>query len=205
MNVALKDIASLGRPLLAVAVVLAVCAGGVYYSNALLKRSRTDLTAAQGQLNEARKRVQQSGDERDMISAYVGPYTALVERGVVGEEQRLNWVDALREANNQAKLFGVEYEVLAQQPYAFATEVQAEGLPVQQSIMKLKLGLLYEDDLLTFFRALQAQGAGAFAVNQCMIERVSREATRPANAPTLRAECELAWITIAAPAAEGSS
>jgi hypothetical protein len=46
---------------------------------------------------------------------------------------------------------------------------------------------------------------GAFALNQCMIERVSREATRPSNAPTLRAECELAWITIAAPAPEGSS
>jgi hypothetical protein len=114
-------------------------------------------------------------------------------------------VDALREANNQAKLFGVEYEVLAQQPYSFAAEVQAGGLPVQQSLMKLKFGLLYEQDLLAFFRALQARSVGAFALNQCMIERVSREATRPSNAPTLRAECELAWITIAAPAPEGSS
>ena len=205
MDFSLKDITSLGQPLLAVAVVLALSAGGVYYTDKLLKQGRKDLAAAQGQLEEARKRVQRSGDERDMISAYVGPYTALVERGVVGEEQRLSWVDALREANNQAKLFGVEYEVLAQQPYSFAAEVQAGGLPVQQSLMKLKFGLLYEQDLLAFFRALQARSVGAFALNQCMIERVSREATRPSNAPTLRAECELAWITIAAPAPEGSS
>jgi hypothetical protein len=205
MEISLKDIASLGRPLLAVGMVLAACGGGVYYTGQLLEQARKELAAARGELTEARKRVQQSGEERDMISTYVGPYTALVERGVIGEEQRLSWVDALREANNQAQLFGVEYEVLAQQPYSFTTEVQAGGLPVQQSLMKLKFGLLYEDDLLTFFRTLQAKSVGAFALNQCMIERLSREATRPANAPTLRAECELAWITIAAPPPEGSS
>jgi hypothetical protein len=205
MNFSLKDIGALGRPLLIVVVVLALCAGGVWYTSRLLTQSRTALAAAQGQLNEARKRVQQSGDERDTISSYVGPYMALAERGVVGEEQRLSWVDALREANNQAKLFGVEYEVGAQQPYAFAGEAQAGGIPVQQSVMKLKFGILYEDDLLGFFRSLQAQNVGSFSVNQCVLERLTRELSRPSNAPTLRAECEVAWITIPSQNPEGSS
>ena len=205
MDFSLKDIGALGRPLLIVAVVLALCAGGVWYTSRLLTQSRTALAAAQGQLDEARKRVQQSGDERDTISNYVGPYMALAERGVVGEEQRLSWVDALREANNQAKLFGVEYEVGAQQPYAFAGEAQAGGIPVQQSVMKLKFGILYEDDLLGFFRSLQAQNVGSFSVNQCVLERLTRELSRPSNAPTLRAECDVAWITIPTQNPEGSS
>ena len=205
MNFSLNDIPALGRPLLMVAVVLAVCAGGVYYTHQLVKRGRAALTAAEGQLGEARMRVQQSGEERDMIGRYVAPYTTLVERGVVGEEQRLSWVDALREANNQTKLYGVEYEVGVQQPYAFAPEVQAAGIPVQQSLMKLRFGLLYEDDLLAFFRTLQAQNVGSFSINQCVLKRVSREQTRPSNAPTLQAECELAWITIPSQTPEGSS
>jgi hypothetical protein len=205
MRLALSDIPALGRPLLAVAVVLALCAGGVYYTHQLVKRGRATLTAAEGQLAEARKRVQQSGEERDMISRYVHPYTALVQRGVVGEEQRLSWVDALREANNQTKLYGVEYEVGAQQPYAYASEVQASGIPVHQSLMKLRFGILYEDDLLAFFRALQAQNVGSFAINQCVLRRVSREPGRPSNSPTLEAECELAWITIPSQTTEGSS
>jgi hypothetical protein len=205
MRFSLNDIPALGRPLLTVLGVLALCAGGLYYTNQLVKRARNDLSAAEGQLAEARKRVQQSGEERDMIGRYVQPYTTLVERGVVGEEQRLSWVDALREANNQTKLYGVEYEVGAQQPYAFTTEVQAAGLPVQQSLMKLRFGILYEDDLLAFFRALQAQSVGSFSINQCVLKRVSREPGRPSNTPTLQAECELAWITIPSQTPEGSS
>jgi hypothetical protein len=205
MEFSIKDISALGKPLIVVVVVLAVCAAGVYYTNRMLTQSRAALTSAQSQLSEARKRVQQSGEERDMIATYVGPYIALAERGVVGEEQRLSWVDALRAANNQAQLYGVEYEVGAQQPYAFAGDVQASGIPVQQSLMKLRFGILYEDDLLTFFRALQAQNVGSFSVNQCVLERLSREVSRPSNAPTLRAECEVAWITIPTQAPEGSS
>src|SRR5512147_2861903 len=120
MNFSLKDLGALGRPLLAVALILLATGGAVYYTKGLLKQSGAALAAAQKQLDEAHKRVQQSGEERDMITRYIGPYNALVERGVVGEERRLSWVDALREANNQTKLFGVEYEVGAQQPYAFA-------------------------------------------------------------------------------------
>jgi hypothetical protein len=205
MRFSLNDIPALGRPLLTVVVVLAMCAGGLYYTHQLVKRARTQLSAAEGQLAEARKRVQQSGEERDMIGRYVQPYTALVQRGVVGEEQRLSWVDALREANNQSKLYGVEYEVGAQQPYAYAAEVQAAGIPVQQSLMKLRFGVLYEDDLLAFFRALQAQNVGSFSINQCVLRRVSREQARPSNTPTLQAECEVAWITIPAQTPEGSS
>jgi hypothetical protein len=205
MNFSLKDVGALGRPLMVVAVIVAASAGGIYYTKGLVKQARTSLTAAQGQLDEARKRVQQSGEERDMITRYVGPYTALVERGIVGEEQRLNWVDALRAANSQTKLYGVEYEVGTQQPYAFATEVQAAGIPVQQSLMKLRFGVLYETDLLAFFRSLQTQNVGVFSVNQCVLQRMTRDPTPPANAPTLRAECEVSWITIGAQTPEGSS
>jgi hypothetical protein len=204
MAFSLKDVSSLGRPLLAVAVVLALCASGAWYTHRLLEKGRAGLRSAEAQLAEARKRVQQSGEERDMIATYVGPYNALVQRGVVGEEQRLSWVDALREANNVTKLFGVQYEVGAQQPYPFLAEVQATGLSVQQSLMRLKFGVLYEDDVLAFFRALQAQNIGTFAVNQCALQRIDRSVLRPSNAPTLQADCELAWITIAAPALEGS-
>jgi hypothetical protein len=204
MAFALKDIGALGRPLTVLAVVLAACAAGIAYSGTLVKRARTEVAAAQKQLNEARDRVQKSGTERDMIAAYVGPYTALVERGVVGEEQRLAWVDALREASNQARLYGVDYEVSARQPYAYAAEVEAGGLPVQQSVMKLSFGILYEDDLLAFFRALREQNVGTFTLQQCVLERVSRDLKRPVNAPALRAQCELAWITIPAQISEGS-
>ena len=68
-------------------------------------------------------------------------------------------------------------------------------------MMKLKLGLLYETDLLTFFRVLAQQKVGAFAVNQCRLQRLTAGLSQPFNQPTLRAECDVAWITIPPPAA----
>jgi hypothetical protein len=201
-----RDIPALGRPLLALGLVVGLSAGSILLAERLVKEARGSLTKAQADLGEARKRVQRSGEERDTILRYVGPYRTLAQRGIVGEEQRLAWVDALRTANNEAQLYGVEYEVGAQQAYALAAQAGAGGLPVQQSVMKLKLGLLYEDDLLSFFRVLAAQDVGAFTINQCALQRLVPEVVRATNTPTLRAECEVAWITIPAPAAaEGSS
>ena len=113
-------------------------------------------------LVEARNRVQQSGQEKRVIEQYVEPYRQLERAGIVGEEQRISWIDALRAANQEADLYGVEYDIGPQQPYAFTSEVNAGALSVRQSIMKLRLGLLHEGDLFRFFQALAAQKAGGF-------------------------------------------
>ena len=137
MSLSIRDIPALGRPLLALALVTGLSAGGILFAERLVKDARGSLTKAQAELGEARKRVHRSGEERDTILRYVGPYQALAQRGIVGEEQRLAWVDALRVANNQAQLYGVEYEVGAQQAYTCAADAGAGALPLQQSLMKL--------------------------------------------------------------------
>jgi hypothetical protein len=65
-----------------------------------------------------------------------------------------------------------------------------------QSIMKINLRLTHEGELLRFFRRLESQRAGAFDINECLVER-SANPDSPLNAqPNLRAECEIAWITL---------
>jgi hypothetical protein len=206
MNLALRDLSSLALPLIVLAAILALGAAGIAYTGKLIKQGQVDLAAAQTKLKEARERVSRSGDEVETLRTYIGPYQELARLGIVGEEQRLNWIDALRIANVDTHLYGVDYEVSSQMPYGFAQEVNAGDLPVQQSVMKLKLGLLYETDLLAFFRALAGQNVGEFTVNQCTLQRLTSDVSRPINQPTLRAECELAWVTIPPPsAAEGGS
>jgi hypothetical protein len=201
MNLSLRDLPALARPLVVLGAILALCAAGVAYTGKLIKQGRTELAGAQTKLKEARERVARSGDEVDTLRRYIGPYHELEQTGIVGEEQRLNWIDALRIANVDAQLYGVDYEVSSQTPYSFSAEVNASGVPVQQSTMKVKLGLLYETDLLAFFRILARQNVGAFAVNQCSLQRLTSDVSRPVNQPTLRAECEVAWVTIPPPAA----
>ena len=100
-------------------------------------------------------------------------------------------------ANQQANIFGVEYEISAQRPYAYAAEFNPGQLLLQESVMRLRLRLLHEEDLPRFLQALGRQGGGFFTVDQCIMKRL-----RPGEAesvlqfqPNLSAECELSWLT----------
>ncbi len=193
-----QDIPALIRPLMALLAVLLMGSMLIRYSNQSVAEAIQRRDTQQRLLNDARTRVLKSGEERDLILKFLPAYFQLEKEGLVGEERRLDWIDALRVANNHADLYGVQYEISVQQPYANKDALGAPGLDVRHSVMKLRFGLLYEDDLPRFLNALSAQGLGAYVVNQCSLTQV-RALDKPVNTPTLQADCELSWITLAVP------
>jgi len=200
MNAA--DIKALQNPLLILACAVLIAAGMIYYSDSLLGQSQQKLLRQQQQLKEARTRLQRSGDEKEIIVNYLGGYQQLQRIGFVGGEQRINWLDGLRLANQQVELFGVEYQISVQQPYAYAAEINPAPLSLMQSTMKLRFRLLHEEDLPRFFGTLSRQNVGVFLIDQCDVKRIDTNGVIRFQ-PNLQAECELAWITAkAADAAE---
>src|SRR5262245_19593222 len=200
-----KDLRALSKPLLTLAIVGTIAAATVAYSGKAVTAAKADVKSQDAERVEAANRITRSGQERGVIERYIEPYRELERGGIVGEERRIGWIDALRAANQEADLFGVEYEVSPQQVYAFSGEVGAGPLTIHQSLMKLRFALLHEGDLFRFFDALAAQKVGRFSVNQCTLTRLSADLAVPVNQPTLSAQCELAWITIAGPPDEGKS
>jgi hypothetical protein len=197
-----RDVRALFQPTLVLVIVIIISIFALRYTAAAVKRAQQGVAAQERLLVEARKKVQQSDQEKNAIERYVEPYTELERAGIVGDEKRISWIDALRTANSEVDLYGVEYELEPQQAYAFKAEVAADSLPVHQSVMKLRFELLHEGDLLHFFQALAAQKVGRFTVNECKLQRLAVNLAIPVNQPTLKAECEVAWITIAGPAPE---
>ncbi len=197
MTLSAKDMRGLLQPLFVLAVVIAASLLAVRYTDGSVKKAQQGVAAQEKLLTEAHNKVQQSDQEKGVIERYVEPYVQLEHAGLVGEERRISWIDALRAANSEADLYGVEYELEPQQAYAFKNEIAAESLPIQQSVMKLRFDLLHEGDLLRFFQALAAQKVGRFTVNECKLQRLPVNLSVPVNQPTLKAECEVAWITIA--------
>lgn len=192
-----EDLQALRAPLIVLAVVLLAAAGLVYSSAAVLDSARQLLSQRESQLRDARLRIQNAGEEKEMIARYLAGYQRLAQAGFVGEEQRINWLDSLRVANQQANIFGVDYEISAQRPYVYAAEFNPGQLLLQESVMRLRLRLLHEDDLTRFFQALARQGGGFFTVDQCIMRRLKPgEADRVLQfQPNLSAECDLAWLT----------
>ena len=204
-NFSSRDLRALSKPLLALGIVGAIAAAAVAYSGKAVTAAKAEVKSQEAERIEAANRITRSGQERGIIERYIEPYKELERNGMVGEERRIGWIDALRAANQEADLYGVEYQVSPQQAYSFSGEVGAGPLTIHQSLMKLRFELLHEGDLFRFFDALAAQKVGRFSVNQCTLTRLPADLAVPVNQPTLSAQCELAWITIAGPPEEGKS
>lgn len=189
-----EDLKALQFPLIALVCVVLLAAGVVYYSDALLDQSQKRLAQEQKQLKEARTRLQRSGDEKGVIVQYLGAYQQLERSGFAGEEKRINWLDALRLANQQAELFGVEYQISTQKPYPYAAEFNPAPLTLAESVMKLRVRLLHGDDLMRFFNTLARQNAGLFLIDECKVQRIDTGGVIRFQ-PNLMAECELSWVT----------
>lgn len=194
MNFVAKELLPLWRP--AAALIVAVVAGWIVvsYAKGDLARSRERVAMQQKALQEARQRFQRSDEEKAMILRYLPAYQALQQHGFVGPENRLEWIEALRAADREAGLDGVQFTITPQEKFEHPAAHAAMLPRMRRSTMRLTLGLTHEVDLLEFLDALQGGSAGVFAVRACVLTgQPGDPAPRRAN---LRAECELDWFTV---------
>ena len=196
MQLTAKDLGAMKMPMLALAIALTASFAMVAFSSTYLSRSENQYREQSTALRDARIRYQRSGQERETVTHYLQAYRHLEKTGFVGTEQRLNWVESLREANAKAGLFGVDYQLTAQEPFPYVAKDNPVGDRVKHSRMRLSFGVLHEGDLIRLLRALSAQQPGLFALNSCSLDRAGRQGAPVPRQANLTAECELSWLTI---------
>jgi hypothetical protein len=193
--------AALRAPLVVLALTLAAGAAMVDYSGQSREQAQGRLEQLKTAQMLARQQSLKSGEEMNTIMRYLSDYRRLRQEGFIGTERRLDWLDALAAANARARLFGTEYSIDAQQPYAGELPGNAR-LQLRQSSMKLRLALLHEGDLARFLDHLAARHAGLFSVNDCDLHRLAGagpDSAPPGGQPNLQAECQLVWYTLNEP------
>ncbi|HEX2825714.1 MAG TPA: hypothetical protein VHP37_05165 [Burkholderiales bacterium] len=196
-----QDIDALRTPLIAFLVTIVAAVAIIFVSGAVLDSARADLTKRENDLRQARLKISNAGEEKELISKYLGAYQQLARAGFVGEEQRITWLDSLRAANEEARIFGVDYDLSAQRPYVYASEFNAGQLLLQESVMHLRFGMLHEEDLPRFLEALARRGGGYFTVDDCVVRRLKNldEVNLTQVEAKLSAECNLRWLTVRPP------
>lgn len=137
--------------------------------------------------------------EKQEIRAYEPQFLALRQRGLIGEENRLAWIDAIRRSQEQRKLLPISYDISPQQALPVPLPMVMGQYHLRGSRMRLQMDLLHEMDLLNLFDDLRQ--AGYFAVQACTLKRHGAAGAGNANAteataPALGAECELLWLTV---------
>ncbi|MES2117408.1 MAG: hypothetical protein V4578_19765 [Pseudomonadota bacterium] len=187
-----------------VAAVLASVAIGVtavLLSNATLRTASASRSHVQQQRDAAYARYAYADNEKRDIRAFQPQFTALRARGLVGEENRLAWLDAIRHIQEERGLLPISYDIAPQQPVAPDPAVATGDYQLRASRVTVRMDMLHELDLFNFLEDLRARGY--FAVQDCGLKRLNNAAGQTdAPTPTVSAECTLNWLTLL-PAAPG--
>lgn len=173
------------------AIVLSLT--GVLLSEFERKQADQQLERAQRARDAASSRYAQVDAEKRDIRNFQRRFVALSQRGLVGEERRLDWLDAIRQTQEELKLPPLSYEIEPQQTVQLEAPLDLGDLQLRGSRMRLHMELLHELDLFNFFQSLRERSY--FAVQDCSIKRLGVVAGTP-GASSLGADCTLNWITL---------
>lgn len=192
------ELPMLARPaavLLAVAIgaALLVGASSVYHAD-----QQATLSEAVRASRFSAARIRDVATEQQDLIQYSEQFAQLQASGLVGDENRLGWIEAVRRIQASRKLLSATYDIEPQQALVTSGTAPAGRLHLRGSRMHLELGLVHEGDLFAFLDDLR--GAGMYSAQNCRIKRNDI----PADAvglPRLTAACTLVWLTLgAAPA-----
>lgn len=204
MKLTSQDWRKLQLPLITFGVALIIAT--LLYSTTDARRAKVEkeLQAQNNLLNQARSRYLTSGAEKESIVHYLPLYQQLIRQGFIGEEQRIDWIDDLRNINMRNKFFGVSYDIGSMQDYKPAFPLDIGKFALHRSTMKLTFAMLHEGDLLTLLSALPLEQNPPFMLRDCTISKVDGGGKNK-FVPNLNSVCEIDWLTVTEPSDNGGT
>jgi len=195
VNLTLQELRKLALAALACAIMVAA---GV----ALVWGARLDLAAAKNRLASirvehlhAQERLMRIADEEREVKEKMEVYRHLESLGILGEERRIDWAEAISRIRKERDLLDLRYRV-ERQKLLYSVPGKPAGVDFYASTLKVQIALLHEGDLLRFLHDLRESGNAYYAVRRCRLDRAGQVSASGGIAPRLRGECDIDLITI---------
>ena len=199
MKLSAADFPKLQLSLLAAVAMIAIGAGSVYFALNLAQTARVDRMAAQAERNDFDGKLKRVRSEENEIKQKSALFNTLQARGMIGEEQRLEWVELLKDIRDKRRLIDLKYEIAPQRPL---DATPANGLTFYVSTMKMQLKLLHEEDLTRLIDDLNQQARALIQVKRCNVSRLPRGNAETGMPAQLQADCLIDWVTLREAAAK---
>ncbi len=199
MTLADLDWRILRGSLIGLAVCLLVGGAVVYVSYQYSSAQELEFRNESRKLLTVRGRYQTIDEEERIIEEFLPRFLALEDRGVIGREYRLDWIETLRNASDELKLPELTYTIDTQSLYEAEIPFEEGAFQIFVSAMKLDLGLLHEGDLPALIARIERDARGLFRVADCSLTRAGAELAFDPTRPNLRANCTLEWLTVRQP------
>ncbi len=141
-----------------------------------------------------KNKIDGSRESNKLIDKYESSYTSLVNRYIVGEENRLSWFETIQLTTNARGMPSVKYNITSQEKLVDKNgQHSAKGLEVYRSKMTLDIIMAHEGDLFAMLNDLEENAKGLFVVDKCDIKRI--ETASKQSQMKMRSQCELSWYT----------
>ncbi len=176
------------QPLLVLVAVIVVAAVSIATAGIRLHREFRALEEAQEALAALARRAQALRDQSSRRQRLQRAVNALAPSGFVTKQRAPRWAQALRAAG----LADVDVEVLRDPEMSTATLGADPGLIVRDSLVRVRMAVLHEVELLRRLDALSAAPAGLMRAQRCSLRRSASQSTSSAP-PLLSADCEIGW------------
>lgn len=190
MTFSQSDFPHIKWSLLTLLLVLTIGGSAVFFSRNYAHNAQNAKRTAQQQLNEARSKLTASRDDQENMATYTKEYSAIQRREIIGDEQRLNLIEALETLRRRNRVLDFKYAIAPQQPYKPLPALDTGNFDLRLSPMTLQMELLHEGQLINFFDSLRRDMNGWFMLDRCTLERVSGSAAQ------LKADCAGGWLTL---------
>lgn len=196
MKLSHSDFPLMRRSILAVCASAFVSAVILYSSGEYAESARKERLNAQNMLNDARHRLTTALQDQENMAIYHAEYGTLIEQKIIGDDQRLDWIEGLEKIRRKNLVADFRYSIAPQKTYAFQPPIDSGNFDIGYSEMKLQFDLLHEAQLLDFFSALRAGIKGRYQLEGCTMQRTSADLEEGQTSARLRAECSGGWITL---------
>ena len=148
-------------------------------------------------LEAVRARYRTIDEQKRQIDTWLPAYRSLQAAGVIGEERRLEWIEALRAAAARVGLPSLRYRIEPRTAYGAEPGVDTGGHGAFSTVVRIEAGLGHEGDLERLIGELAGADAGLFRMERCRVRRSGPSFIMRPGAVNLSAECDLRWITLA--------
>jgi len=191
-----NDFPLMRHSVLALCASIAISAIALYSSNHYAEKTERELRNAQNMLNDSRKRLAAAYEDQKNMTIYSDEYRTLSENKIIGEDQRLDWMEGMEKLHHENLVTDFRYSIAPQNKYAPPSPIDTGNFDIHYSAMKLQFDLLHEGQLLNFFSALRSQVKGRYQLEGCTLKRVDQENASVATSTNLKGECNGGWITL---------
>jgi hypothetical protein len=171
-----------------------LCAGGaaIVVSENFVAHAQNEQQAAQRQLSAVRSKLASAIEDRENMKAYALEYGELLKRNIIGDDQRLDWIEGLEKIRKQHRVLDFQYTIAPQHPYTPPAPLDSGNFKLNISDMTLQFDLLHEEQLMDFFDTMRTDISGWFIIDHCSMER----SAAPDATAQLKAACTGGWLTL---------